>query len=88
MTSIAGKSDEYPEEISIQDTEAPVCELYRSKWHALDVLATRFTPSFRRKVKLENLPPCESSFRICRSNDIKPQCKEEQLFFSPRWHLE
>ena len=47
MTSIAGKSDEYPEEISIQDTEAPVCELYGIKWHALNVLATRFTPSFR-----------------------------------------
>ena len=34
-----------PGELLIQDPEAPVCEMYRSKWHTVDVLATRSTPS-------------------------------------------
>ena len=78
-----------PGELLIQDPEAPVGEMYRSKWHTVDVLATRSTPSLSgRKVKLENLPPCESSFRLYRSNYIKPQCEEEQLFCSPRLDVE
>ena len=37
-----------------------MCELYGKKWHSVDVLAMKFIPSW--KVKLENLPPYESSF--------------------------
>ena len=45
MESIAGKSYQYLMEIQIQDTEAPVCELYGKKWHSVDVLAMSFIPS-------------------------------------------
>ena len=34
-----------PGELLIQDPEAPVSEMYRSKWHTVDVLATRSTLS-------------------------------------------
>ena len=49
MESIAGKSDQYPMEIQIQDTEAPVCELYGKKWYSVDVLAMRLIPSLRQE---------------------------------------
>ena len=36
-----------PGKLLIQDTEALVCQLYCKKWHTVDVLATRSTPSLR-----------------------------------------
>ena len=38
-----------PGELLIQDTETTVCQLYGKKWHTVDVLATRSTPSLRPK---------------------------------------
>ena len=45
LQPMEGTSELWPGELLIQDPEAPVCEMYRRKWHTVDVLATRSTPS-------------------------------------------
>ena len=65
--------------LKIQDTGAPVCELYGKKWHSVDVLATRFIPSLRLEGQAGESAAVRVIFSALQEQLSSLNVKEKQL---------